>query len=419
MSNNSLSPSVAIIGGGPAGLMAAEVLSDAGVKVDLYDAMPSVGRKFLMAGKGGLNISHAEVFDKFLSRYAERRSALEPILTNFPPEALREWVKGLGFDTFVGSSGRVFPTEMKAAPLLRAWLQRLRRTGVRFHVRHQWLGWDDNACLRFATPAGEQHIHADAVVLALGGGSWTRLGSTGAWVDLLRQRSIETAPLKPANCGFDVGWSEHFSSRFAGQPLKGIILTSKYKARFIQKGDLVVTATGVEGGVIYTSSALLRDSCAATGSAIIHLDLLPDKDLAAVLAKLAQPRGKHSMANHLRKRLGITGVKAGLLRELLPADDFNHPEKLANAIKILPINLLAPRPIDEAISTAGGVTFEVMNEHLMLRELVGVFCAGEMLDWEAPTGGYLLTACFASGKAAGDGVLTWLGKDRNENAKKY
>ena len=419
MSNNSLSPSVAIIGGGPAGLMAAEVLSDAGVKVDLYDAMPSVGRKFLMAGKGGLNISHAEVFDKFLSRYAERRSALEPILTNFPPEALREWVKGLGFDTFVGSSGRVFPTEMKAAPLLRAWLQRLRRTGVRFHVRHQWLGWDDNACLRFATPAGEQHIHADAVVLALGGGSWTRLGSTGAWVDLLRQRSIETAPLKPANCGFDVGWSEHFSSRFAGQPLKGIILTSKYKARVIQKGDVGVTATGVEGGVIYTSSALLRDSCAATGSAIIHLDLLPDKDLAAVLAKLAQPRGKHSMANHLRKRLGITGVKAGLLRELLPADDFNHPEKLANAIKILPINLLAPRPIDEAISTAGGVTFEVMNEHLMLRELVGVFCAGEMLDWEAPTGGYLLTACFASGKAAGDGVLTWLGKDRNENAKKY
>jgi hypothetical protein len=420
MLNNSLSPSVAIIGGGPAGLMAAEVLSHAGVKVDLYDAMPSVGRKFLMAGKGGLNISHAEVFDKFLSRYAERRGALEPILTNFPPEALREWVQGLGFDTFVGSSGRVFPTEMKAAPLLRAWLQRLRRAGVRFHVRHQWLGWDDNACLRFATSNGEQHIQTDAVVLALGGGSWARLGSTGAWVDLLHQRGIKTAPLKPANCGFDVGWSEHFSSRFAGQPLKNISLSVEYKPRFVlQKGDLVVTATGVEGGVIYSASALLRDSCAATGSAVIHLDLLPDKDLAAVLAKLSQPRGKYSMANHLRKRLGITGVKASLLRELLPADDFNHPEKLANAIKALPIKLLAPRPIDEAISTAGGVTFEVMNEHLMLRELVGVFCAGEMLDWEAPTGGYLLTACFASGKAAGEGVLTWLGKDRNENAKKY
>lgn len=419
MSHNSLSPSVAIIGGGPAGLMAAEVLSHAGVKVDLYDAMPSVGRKFLMAGKGGLNISHAEVFDTFLSRYAERRGALEPILINFPPEALRAWVQGLGFDTFVGSSGRVFPTEMKAAPLLRAWLQRLRRAEVRFHVRHQWLGWDNDGALRFATPTGEQHIQADAVVLALGGGSWARLGSTGAWVDLLRQRGIETAPLKPANCGFDVGWSEHFSSRFAGQPLKGIILTSKYKARFIQKGDLVVTATGVEGGVIYTASALLRDSCAATGSAIIHLDLLPDKPLSVVIDKLAQPRGKDSMANHLRKRLGITGVKAGLLRELLTADEFNDTEKLAGAIKALPIKLLAPRPIDEAISTAGGVTFEVMNEHLMLRDLAGVFCAGEMLDWEAPTGGYLLTACFASGKAAGEGVLTWLGKDRNENAKKY
>lgn len=419
MSHNSLSPSVAIIGGGPAGLMAAEVLSHAGVKVDLYDAMPSVGRKFLMAGKGGLNISHAEVFDKFLSRYAERRDALEPILTNFPPEALRAWVQGLGFDTFVGSSGRVFPTEMKAAPLLRAWLQRLRRAEVRFHVRHQWLGWDNDGALRFATPTGEQHIQADAVVLALGGGSWARLGSTGAWVDLLRQRGIETAPLKPANCGFDVGWSEHFSSRFAGQPLKGIILTSKYKARFIQKGDLVVTATGVEGGVIYTASALLRDSCAATGSAIIHLDLLPDKPLSVVIDKLAQPRGKDSMANHLRKRLGITGVKAGLLRELLTADEFNDTEKLAGAIKALPIKLRTPRPMDEAISTAGGVTFEVMNEHLMLRDLAGVFCAGEMLDWEAPTGGYLLTACFASGKAAGEGVLTWLEKDRNENAKKY
>ncbi|MDP3840788.1 MAG: TIGR03862 family flavoprotein, partial [Methylococcales bacterium] len=235
-----------------------------------------------------------------------------------------------------------------------------------------------------------------------------------------RQRGIETAPLKPANCGFDVSWSEHFSSRFAGQPLKGVGLSAECKPRFaFQKGDLVVTATGVEGGVIYSASALLRDSCATTGSAVIHLDLLPDKPLSVVIDKLAQPRGKDSMANHLRKRLGFTGVKAGLLRELLSADDFNHPEKLANAIKALPIKLRAPRPIDEAISTAGGVTFEVMNDHLMLRDLAGVFCAGEMLDWEAPTGGYLLTACFASGKAAGEGVLTWLGKDRNENAKKY
>jgi len=418
--DKSLSPTVAIIGGGPAGLMAAEVLSQAGVKVDLYDAMPSVGRKFLMAGKGGLNISHAEAFDKFLSRYAERRGVLKPILTNFPPEALCAWVKGLGFDTFVGSSGRIFPTEMKAAPLLRAWLHRLRRAGVLFHVRHQWLGWDDNGSLRFATPNGEQRVNADAVVLALGGGSWARLGSTGAWVDLLRQRGIETATLKPANCGFDVGWSEPFSSRFAGQPLKGISLSAEYKPRFVlQKGDLVITATGVEGGLIYNASALLRESCATTGSAVIHLDLLPDKELAVVINKLSQPRGKDSMANHLRKRLGITGVKAGLLRELLPAEKFNNPEKLAKAIKALPIKLLAPRPIDEAISTAGGITFEVINEQLMLRDVVGVFCAGEMLDWEAPTGGYLLTACLASGRAAGEGVLTWLQKDRNENSKKY
>jgi len=416
MLNNSLSPSVAIIGGGPAGLMAAEVLSHAGVKVDLYDAMPSVGRKFLMAGKGGLNISHAEAFDVFLSRYAQRRDVLEPMLTDFSPEALRAWVKELGFDTFVGSSGRVFPTEMKAAPLLRAWLQRLRRTGVCVHVRHQWLGWADDGTLRFTTPNGEQHIHADAVVLALGGGSWARLGSTGAWVDLLRHRGVEIAPLKPANCGFNAAWSEHFSSRFAGQPLKSVSVSFD---AFQQRGDLVVTATGVEGGVIYTASALLRDRCAAAGAAVIHLDLLPDKPLSVVIDKLAQPRGKDSMANHLRKRLGITGVKAGLLRELLTVDEFNDTEKLATAIKALPIKLLAPRPMDEAISTAGGVTFEAMNAHLMLRDLAGVFCAGEMLDWEAPTGGYLLTACFASGKAAGEGVLTWLEKDRNENAKKY
>ncbi|MSP28562.1 MAG: TIGR03862 family flavoprotein [Methylococcales bacterium] len=412
--NNEDLPTVAIIGGGPAGLMAAEVLSHAGVKIDLYDAMPSVGRKFLMAGKGGLNISHAEDVETFLSRYAERRGHLEPMLMAFSPDALRSWVQGLGFDTFVGSSGRVFPIEMKAAPLLRAWLQRLRRAGVVFYVRHRWLGWDDNNVLRFETPQGEQLITADAVVLALGGGSWARLGSTGAWVELLQQRGVETAPLKPANCGFDVDWSEHFRSRFAGQPLKGVSLSleskaSEYKPRFVfQKGDFVVTATGVEGGLIYTASAQCRDSCDATGSAIIHLDLLPDKAVSMIVAKLTQPRGKDSMANHLRKRLGITGVKAGLLRELLPAAVFNHPENLALAIKALPIKLLAPRPIDEAISTAGGVTFEAVNKQLMIQNVAGVFCAGEMLDWEAPTGGYLLTACFASGRTAGEGVLKWL-----------
>lgn len=404
-----MSHTVAIIGGGPAGLMAAEVLSNAGVKINLYDAMPSVGRKFLMAGKGGLNISHAEAFETFLSRYAERRVDLEPMLKHFPPDALTAWVRDLGFDTFVGSSGRIFPTDMKAAPLLRAWLHRLRLAGVMFHVRHRWLGWvdHDKSLLRFATPNGEQLIKADAVVLALGGGSWARLGSTGAWVDLLQQRDVEIAPLKPANCGFDVGWSEHFCSRFAGQPLKSVMLSF---GTFQQRGDLVVTATGIEGGLCYAASALLRESCAATGSAVIHLDLTPDKELALLVDNLSQSRGKDSMANHLRKRVGITGVKAGLLREIVAAEDFNHPEKLAAAIKSLPIKLLAPRPLDEAISTAGGVMFEVMNEQLMIRHLAGVFCAGEMLDWEAPTGGYLLTACFASGRAAGEGVLTWLQK---------
>jgi uncharacterized flavoprotein (TIGR03862 family) len=410
--DKSVPPTVVIIGGGPAGLMAAEVLCNTGVKVNLYDAMPSVGRKFLMAGKGGLNISHAEAFETFLSRYAQRRVALEPLLKQFPTDALRAWVQSLGIETFVGSSGRVFPTDMKAAPLLRAWLHRLRLAGVVFHVRHRWLGWTDNDLLRFATPQGEQHIKADAVVLALGGGSWARLGSTGAWVDSLQQRGVEVAPLKPANCGFDVDWSEHFYRRFAGQPLKSVSLTFE---NFCQRGDLVVTETGVEGGVIYAASALLRESCAATGAAVIYIDLLPDKALPFLVDSLSQPRGKASMANHLRKRVGITGVKAGLLRELLTAEAFNNPAKLAAAIKSLPIKLLAPRPIDEAISTAGGVTFAAMNEQLMIRNLAGVFCAGEMLDWEAPTGGYLLTACFASGRAAGEGVLTWLQKDSNEN----
>jgi uncharacterized flavoprotein (TIGR03862 family) len=400
-----LPPTVAIIGGGPAGLMAADVLSNTGVKVNLYDAMPSVGRKFLMAGKGGLNISHAEAFETFLSRYAQRRGDLEPLLKQFPPDALRAWVQSLGIDTFVGSSGRVFPTDMKAAPLLRAWLHRLRSAGVVFTMRHRWLGWTDNDLLRFATPQGEQLVKADAVVLALGGGSWARLGSTGAWVESLQQRGVEVAPLKPANCGFDVDWSEHFYSRFAGQPLKSVRLSFE---KFCQRGDLVVTETGVEGGLIYAASALLRESCAATGVAVIYVDLLPDKALSFLIDSLSQPRGKASMANHLRKRVGIMGVKAGLLRELLTEEEFNNPAKLAQAIKLLPIKLLAPRPIDEAISTAGGVTFEAMNEQLMIRNLAGVFCAGEMLDWEAPTGGYLLTACFASGRAAGEGVLTWL-----------
>jgi uncharacterized flavoprotein (TIGR03862 family) len=412
LSDSVLPQTIAVIGGGPAGLMAAEVLSQAGVQVDVYDAMPSVGRKFLIAGKGGLNISHSEPFDKFLSRYGSRQSYIEPILNHFKPEALRAWAQGLGIDTFIGSSGRVFPSDMKAAPLLRAWLHRLRENGVNFHMRHRWLGWADNKnnMLRFETPAGERQIKAGATVLALGGGSWPKLGSTGAWVSLLAQRGISVEPLKPSNCGFDVGWSEYFHDRFAGQPLKPVRVSfiNSEGIKFLGQGEFVITETGIEGGLIYALSAPLREEIITTGFALIYLDLAPDIDLPFLVDRILQSRGKHSMANHLRKRLGINSVKTGLLRELLSATDFDNPVQLCTNIKALPLKLIATRPLDEAISSAGGVTFEALDERLMIRAMPGVFCAGEMLDWEAPTGGYLLTACFASGRTAGLGVLAWL-----------
>ncbi|MGZ5051975.1 MAG: TIGR03862 family flavoprotein [Methylobacter sp.] len=400
---------MAIIGGGPAGLMAAEALSRAGVKVDLYDAMPSVGRKFLIAGKGGMNITHSEPFEKFLSRYGSRQTQIKPLLESCGPDALRAWIEALGIHTFVGSSGKVFPTDMKAAPLLRAWLHRLRADGVVFHMRHRWQGWDGRALL-FETPDGLKKVDADAVVLALGGGSWARLGSDGAWISLLSQQGVAVEPLKPSNCGFDVGWSEFFKSRFAGQPLKPVraAFSDATGQELSQQGEMIVTADGIEGNLVYQMSAMLRDQITADGAALIYLDLAPGKDKQALLDKLSMPRGKLTMANHLRKRAGIDGVKAGLLRELVPKADFDDPVKLANAIKALPIKLVAPRPIDEAISSAGGVRFESLDENLMTRSMPGVFCAGEMLDWEAPTGGYLLTACFASGRVAGAGVLSWL-----------
>ncbi len=400
---------IAIIGGGPAGLMAAEVMAQAGVAVDVYDAMPSVGRKFLLAGVGGMNITHAEPFDVFLSRYGTRAESLDPLLRNFPPDALRGWIHGLGVETFVGSSDRVFPNDMKAAPLLRAWLHRLRQAGVRFHVRHRWLGWRDGETLRFATPEGERLIQADAVVLALGGGSWAKLGSDGVWVPLLTQHGIEVAPLLPSNCGFDVagGWSEHLRSRFAGQPLKTVALsfTDMNGRTHERKGELMLSDTGVEGSLIYALSAPLRDTIAAQGSVTVQFDLLPDKPPERVLAEVAHPRGSRSLSSHLQSRAGIKGAKMALLREVLTAAQLNDPVQLAHAIKSLPISLSATRPIDEAISSAGGVLFEALDANLMLRDLPGVFCAGEMLDWEAPTGGYLLTACFASGRAAGQGAL--------------
>ncbi len=390
--------------------MAAEVLINGGVEVDVYDAMPSVARKFLMAGKGGMNITHSEPLENFLARYGKRRTELKPLLENFGPDELRQWVHGLGIATFVGSSGRVFPADMKAAPLLRAWLHRLRGAGVKFYMRHRWRGFRDgkNILLNFDTPDGEVIVHADAVVLALGGGSWARLGSDGSWVPLLEERGVSVSPLRPANCGFDVGWSQHFREKFAGHPLKSVTVSFTDAAGNIhaRQGDLIITATGVEGGPVYALSSLLRDEIDARGIAVIHIDLAPGKALSRVIKEVCHPRGSRSMSSHLQSRANIKGVQSGLLRELLPKSDFDCPEKLAAAIKSLPLRLIAPRPLDEAISSAGGVTFEAIDEHLMV--LPGVFCSGEMLDWEAPTGGYLLTACFASGYHAGHSVLDWL-----------
>jgi len=430
---------VAVIGGGPAGLMAAEVLSEAGVAVDLYDAMPSVGRKFLLAGKGGLNLTHSESADRFAERYGERRTQIEALLRSFGPQQLRDWAHGLGIETFVGTSGRVFPADMKAAPLLRAWLNRLRHpvqggAGVQLRMRHRWLGWaEDGRTLRFDTPQGEVTAQADAVVLALGGGSWARLGSNGAWVPLLAARGVAVAPLLPANCGFDVavqrqlpaqgqslpvqavpaaaaGWSEFFASRFAGQPFKTVAVsfTNAQGLTFQRKGEFVATATGVEGSLIYAASSLLRDEIIRTGHATLYLDLLPDFTPERVLAEVTHPRGSRSLSSHLKSRLGLDGIKMALLHELLSKDEMHDATRLAAAIKALPLRLVAARPIDEAISSAGGVLFEVLNDDLMCEALPGLFCAGEMLDWEAPTGGYLLTACFASGRQAGAGVRRYL-----------
>ncbi|WP_417779178.1 TIGR03862 family flavoprotein [Stutzerimonas xanthomarina] len=404
---------VAIIGGGPAGLMAAEVLSQAGVAVDLYDGMPSVGRKFLLAGVGGMNITHSEAFEPFLTRYRERATALRPQLESFMPEQLREWIHGLGIDTFVGSSGRVFPTDMKAAPLLRAWLRRLRDAGVRIHTRHRWLGWHADGTLKLNSPDGDISVSANAVLLALGGGSWARLGSDGAWVALLEQRGIAIAALRPANCGFEVqGWSQYLQDKFAGAPLKTVSLALAGAAP--RRGEFVVTANGIEGSLVYALSAEIRQAIEQNGRATVMLDLLPDHSPDKIIRALAKPRGSQSMAKYLKRQLGLDGVKAGLLRELAPAEVFDDSQRLANVIKALPIILLRARPLDEAISSAGGVPFEALDERLMLHQLPGVFCAGEMLDWEAPTGGYLLTGCFASGRAAAVGMLGWLA-DRSSN----
>jgi hypothetical protein len=401
-----------VIGAGPAGLMAAEVLSSAGVAVDVYDAMPSAGRKFLMAGKSGLNLTHAEPAANFVARYGDRSEWVAPWLHEFDADALRGWAHGLGVDTFVGSSGRVFPADMKAAPLLRAWLHRLRAAGVRFHMRYRWLGWEGDELL-FESLVGKTKVGAGetALILALGGGSWSKLGSDGAWVPLLRERSIAVAALRPANCGFEVAWSEYFRNKFAGQPVKSVVASFGGLQR---QGEFVVSRHGVEGGLIYAFSAALRDAIEAQCSATLHLDLAPGKSQERLTQEIAHPRGARSMGSHLQSRAGIAGVKAGLLRECASKEDYADPARLAAVIKSLPLKLISPRPLDEAISSAGGVTTEALDTHLMLKALPGVFCAGEMLDWEAPTGGYLLTACFARGRVAGQGALAWL-QARNDS----
>jgi uncharacterized flavoprotein (TIGR03862 family) len=397
-------PTIAVVGGGPAGLMAAEVARSAGFNVDVYEGKGSVGRKFLLAGKGGLNLTHSEGFEPFVARYGHRAQQIRSWLENFDNNAVRDWARGLGVDSIIGTSGRIFPVDLKAAPLLRSWVRRLRESGVHFHVHHYCTAISDKE-LTFRTPHGKATIRADAVVLALGGGSWPELGSDGRWVDWLCSR-VDIAPLQPANCGFDVGWSEVFARRFAGHPLKTITVSTGGSPPL--QGECVVTARGIEGSVIYALSTTIREAITSQGSAQIHIDLAPAKDEQRLIQQLSQPRGSRSLTEHVRRTVGIDGVKMGLLYEFVPRADMEETTKLAAAIKSLPVTLLRPRPIAEAISSAGGVRFDALDQQLMLKEMPGVFCAGEMIDWEAPTGGYLLNACFASGRIAGAGAARWL-----------
>ena len=402
---------VAVIGAGPAGLMAAEVLAQGGATVTVYDAMPSAGRKLLMAGRGGLNLTHSEPLPAFLARYREAASNLAAAIDVFPPQALRDWSEALGQSTFVGSSGRVFPQAFKASPLLRAWLRRLDSIGVQFALLHRWTGWHANGCLTFQTPDGEREIEARATVLALGGASWPRLGSDGGWGDALIGSGIKVTPLAPANCGFMANWSDVFRDRHDGQPLKRIELAFGGRTA---RGEAIVTQSGLEGGAIYALSPALREAIGAAGEAILHIDLRPDSAAAALESRLAAPRGKQSLSTFLRKTVALAPVAVGLLHEATIASSERlpamAPAALAKLIKAVPVRLTGVAPLARAISTAGGIAFEEVDEYFMLRHRPGVFAAGEMLDWEAPTGGYLLQASFATGAAAARGALQWLGR---------
>ncbi len=403
-------PRVAVVGGGPAGLMAAETLRAAGIEVDLYEARGSVGRRFLIAGKGGLNLTHSEPRPGFDARYRERAAQVGRWLDDFDADALRAWARGLGVETFIGSSGRVFPTDLKAAPLLRGWVRRLRESGVRFHAHHRWIGWSDDGALRFATQDGDTDVRADACVLALGGASWPELGGNSDWAAPLRGIGVDVAPLKPANCGFDVAWSEFFATKFAGAPLKPVVAHWRdgHGGEHALQGECVVSAHGIEGSLVYALSADLRDAVERDGSATLHLDLAPGREADRLLKNLSGPRNGRSTSEFLRRQAGIEGVKAALLREALDKPRLDDPAALAQTLKRLPLRLLRPRPIEEAISSAGGVRLEALDDDLMLKSKAGTFCAGEMLDWEAPTGGYLLTASFASGLRAARAALRWL-----------
>lgn len=395
---------IGIVGGGPAGLMAADVLSARGHAVTVLEAMPTIGRKFLLAGKSGLNITHSEPYARFVTRFGAANAPLRAALDAFPPEDLRMWALALGTETFVGTSGRVFPTVMKASPLLRAWRAQLERQGVDIRVRHRWLGFVPDGLL-VETPQGETAMAFDAVLLALGGASWPRLGSDAGWVGRLAEKGVGIAPFRPANCGFDVDWSPFFVKKFAGVPVKGV--TARSDAGSVP-GEFVVSKTGVEGSLIYAHAAALRDELETVGAAALTVDLAPGRTLERLAAELARQSGKASFSSRLRKGAGLDGVKAALLRECVADIASLGPDALATFIKALPLRLLRSRPIAEAISSAGGVRFDAVDETYMLKALPGVFVAGEMLDWEAPTGGYLLTACFATGRAAAEGVDSWL-----------
>jgi uncharacterized flavoprotein (TIGR03862 family) len=414
--NHTTSARLAIIGGGPAGLMAAEAACATGVAVDLYDAMGSVGRKFLLAGKGGLNLTHSEPAARFVERYGTQQHEVARWLQAFDADALREWASGLGIETFAGSSGRVFPADLKAAPLLRRWLRRLRESGVTFHMHHRWLGWQAHGALHFATQHGQRVIPADAVILALGGASWPQLGSDGSWVAPLQESGVAIAPLQAANCGFELSWSEHLASRFAGAPLKAVVAhwVDRNGIAHSRQGEFVLSEYGIEGSLIYAIGAELREQIRAGADAVLRLDLAPGCTLERLTERLAAPRGKHSIGDWLRRRAGLDATKCALVFEVTPKPVFTDPAALAAQIKSLPLSLRSPRPIAEAISTAGGVRLDGLDHDMMLRARPGVFCAGEMLDWEAPTGGYLLAASFASGLLAGRGAARWLTRARQD-----